>query len=440
MNADVGNILSTAQGARVLAMQKTSRELDVVSARLASGLKVGSALDNPESFFLSRALRNRAGDLTRLLDGIGQNIRVVEEAEHGIEAQLKILDLAENYLLEVEKDYLTGDIYNVRSPQENESYVTFASSADLVPYVSSQDFPLTGPITTETNQVTFSGNFFKRKSFLYTITPETVLVFDYLSTSIPEFSMIGFDNNTNFSDDNRRFWISGTQANAILTVPVAAPISTFEYNTPGLWQRIEIPVGQYFTGTFPRITFINDDDLAPYGNSSFRNITLREGEDLNLAAISVEYEKILKQLDQVAVDAQYRGINLLKNDDMTTFFNESRNSKLVTKGMNATFEGLGLETKDFGSIEAVREKINQVRAARKTLQSYASTISTDLSIIQIRRNFTEGQINVHKAGADDLTVTDLNEEGANFLALQTRQQIQTAVLAMGTPNILSVLA
>jgi hypothetical protein len=40
------------------------------------------------------------------------------------------------------------------------------------------------------------------------------------------------------------------------------------------------------------------------------------------------------------------------------------------------------------------------------LRSYASSITTDLNIIQIRDDFTSGSMNVHKAGADDLTNAD----------------------------------
>src|SRR5687768_16421408 len=102
--------MSSAQMARLLAMQKTARELDGVFLHLATGQKVTSAIDNPGSYFLARSLRNRAGDLSRLLDGIGQNIRVIQEADAGVKAGLALLDNAESYLLQLREKYLAGEL------------------------------------------------------------------------------------------------------------------------------------------------------------------------------------------------------------------------------------------------------------------------------------------------------------------------------------------
>jgi flagellin len=438
---NVGNILDAAQRVRLLAIQKTARQLDVASARLASGLKVNSAIDSPSRFFLARALTNRAGDLEKLLDGIGQNIRAVQVADNGIKASLKILDLAESYLLDVEKKYLAGEVGIGNGPAPNETPVTFASNADLIPYDAGQDAPASGTITvTGTNEVEFSGNYWRRKAFNYNVTANTVLVFEFRSTTQPEIAAIGFDNDTNFGNDDDRFYLYGTQTTGIT---YSAPTPTFAYSGSGGWEQIEIPVGQYFTGNYSHMTFIHDDDAAPFGNAAYRNIILREGPSQvanDGAAFEAGYAKIVNQLDDLVQDAHYRGINLLKGDDMTTYFNPARTSKLVTEGIDATFAGLGLDVNDFDSIGAVRAKLAQVRAARNTLRQFGSTLATDLNVIKIRENFTRAQINTSRAGVGDLTLADPNEEGANLLALQTRQQIQTSILALRPPNILSILS
>lgn len=444
MGEDVGNILGVAHRARLLSLQKTSRELDVASARLASGLKVMSALDNPNSFFLARSLRNRADDLAKLLDGIGQNIRAVQEADHGIEAQLKILDLAESYLKDVEEKFLSGKIGVAPGTAINETYVTFSSSADFIEYVAGQDAPASGPVVvTGTDQVEFMGNLWKRLAFNYNVTADTYLEFDFRSTAIPEIATIGFDNDTNFGNDANRFWIYGTQTSGIT---YAAPFPTYDYTTPGAWQTITIPVGMYFTGAFNYLNFVADDDILPLGNSGYRNIILREGPVPIYGTVaddeSIEegYLKILRQFDLIADDAHYRGIHLLKDEDMTTFFNPTRTSKLVTEGMMSTYKGLGLETVDFSSIEKIREKIDQLRVARGVLRSYASSLATDLNILTTRETFTLADVNIHEEGADKLTVADMNEEGARLLALQTRQQLNTTMMSMRTANILQILA
>jgi flagellin len=439
---DVGNIISGAQRAQLLSLQKTTRQLDVTSLRLATGQKVHSALDNPANFFLARSLRNRAADLDKLLDGIGQNIRMIEEADHGVKADLEILDLAEAYLKDIEKKYMAGEVPTTLGPAPNETWVLFNSAGQFTTYVSGQDAGGAATITGN-DTVTFAGGSpWKRLAFNYTVTAQTNLVFDYSSSFQPEVSSIGFDNDQNFGNDNDRFFIYGTQTGGVTT---AVPFPTYLYTGAGAVTHYDIPVGTYFAGNFTHLAFINDDDAAPFGNATFSKIILREGaiqpgtQISDGSSFEEEYAKIVDQLDLIAKDAQYRGVNLLKKDDMMSVFNEDRTSTLVTKGMDATRAGLGLSIEDFDSLEAVQAKIGEVRAARNKLRVYGSTLAANLNILQVRDVFTRETINVHKKGASDLTDADLNEEGATMLALQTMQQLQTMMLAMRPANVLNIL-
>ena len=49
-------------------------------------------------------------------------------------------------------------------------------------------------------------------------------------------------------------------------------------------------------------------------------------------------------------------------------------------------------------------------------------------------------INVLTEGADDLTLADMNEESANMLALQTRQQLAINALSLSSQASQSVLS
>jgi flagellin-like hook-associated protein FlgL len=73
------------------------------------------------------------------------------------------------------------------------------------------------------------------------------------------------------------------------------------------------------------------------------------------------------------------------------------------------------------------------------VRSFGSTLANNLSIIQARRDFTESTINTLQAGADDLTVADQNEEGANLLALQTRQTLGVTSLSLASQSQQAVL-
>ena len=94
MTSDV--VLSAALRNNLLSLQKTQGLIDTAQLRLSTGKKVNSALDNPQNFFASQALQNRASDLTRLLDGIGQNIQVIKAADNGITALTNLVEQADS--------------------------------------------------------------------------------------------------------------------------------------------------------------------------------------------------------------------------------------------------------------------------------------------------------------------------------------------------------
>ena len=94
MSSDV--VLTAALRNNLLSLQRTQGLIDKAQLRLATGLKVNSALDNPQNFFASQALKNRASDLNRLLDGIGQNIQVIKAADNGVSALTKLIEQADS--------------------------------------------------------------------------------------------------------------------------------------------------------------------------------------------------------------------------------------------------------------------------------------------------------------------------------------------------------
>jgi flagellin len=73
------------------------------------------------------------------------------------------------------------------------------------------------------------------------------------------------------------------------------------------------------------------------------------------------------------------------------------------------------------------------------LRSQAQAFGSNLSTVQIRQDFTKAMINTLQTGADNLTLVDSNEEGANLLALQTRQQLSTTALSLASQASQAVL-
>ena len=92
-----------------------------------------------------------------------------------------------------------------------------------------------------------------------------------------------------------------------------------------------------------------------------------------------------------------------------------------------------------GGTEDINESIKEATAAINTLRTYASTFGNNYSIVQTREEFTNNLINVLEEGADKLTLADMNEESANMLALQTRQQLAINSLSLASQAAQSVL-
>ena len=159
------------------------------------------------------------------------------------------------------------------------------------------------------------------------------------------------------------------------------------------------------------------------------------------AKYAEQFDGVLDQIDQLVQDTSYKGINLLNGDDLTVVFNESRTSTLELKGVTFNSTGLGFtaseaEWKDNANID---KSLDQITKATSLLRAQASEFGQNLSTVQIREDFTENMINNLQTGADKLTLADMNEETANMLALQTRQQLGVNSLSMASQAAQSVL-
>jgi flagellin-like hook-associated protein FlgL len=191
-------------------------------------------------------------------------------------------------------------------------------------------------------------------------------------------------------------------------------------------------------------------------------------ESSTRAKLASQFNELRSQVDNVMEDASYSGVNLLKNtsnpftvgaDNMTVKFNERIDSKsvnqLIVSGLGASdFNSImarsAVATGTAGSttvwgqtgtaaITAINSAIRAIDSALVTVRQSAQTFGTNSSMLEIRREFTENIINTLKGGAADLVNADLNEESANLLSLQTRQQLGTISLGIAQQSEQSVL-
>ncbi|MBU6235556.1 MAG: flagellin [Alphaproteobacteria bacterium] len=99
-------VLSAALRNNLLSLQRTQGQIDRAQGVLSTGLKVASALDDPQNFFASQSLKNRSSDLSRLLDGIGQSIQTIKAADAGVTSVTKLVEQAQS-IVDSARDALT---------------------------------------------------------------------------------------------------------------------------------------------------------------------------------------------------------------------------------------------------------------------------------------------------------------------------------------------
>ncbi|UPJ52076.1 flagellar hook protein [Bradyrhizobium sp. 200] len=156
----------------------------------------------------------------------------------------------------------------------------------------------------------------------------------------------------------------------------------------------------------------------------------------------IQYNNIINQITTTAQDASFNGINLLGGDTLKLTFNETGKSTLNIQGVNFNPAGLGLDVLNTGAFKdnaAINDIVTALSGASSTLRSQASAFGSNLSIVQIRQDFSKNLINVLQTGSSNLTLADTNEEAANSQALSTRQSIAVSALALANQSQQSVL-
>jgi flagellin-like hook-associated protein FlgL len=156
-----------------------------------------------------------------------------------------------------------------------------------------------------------------------------------------------------------------------------------------------------------------------------------------------QYNNIITQITTTSQDSSFNGINLLNGDDLKLTFNETGKSTLNIKGVTYNAAGLGLALltsgTDFLDNNSANATLTKISNASTTLRTEASTLGSNLSVVQIRQDFNKNLINVLQTGSANLTLADTNEEAANSQALSTRQSIAVSALALANQSQQSVL-
>jgi flagellin-like hook-associated protein FlgL len=189
---------------------------------------------------------------------------------------------------------------------------------------------------------------------------------------------------------------------------------------------------------------------AVNGGTGASNQTKIGGNEVRKNLIS-QFNDLRTQLDKLAGDASFNGINLLKADKLKLTFNEdgTNNIEIQAKDTAGTVRAIDTSEKslnigaatdaEFSDDSKLDARLDALSKAVTTLNTQSSTFGSALTTIQTRQDFTKSMINTLQAGADSLVNADLNEESATLLALNTRQQLSQTALSLASQADQAVL-
>jgi flagellin-like hook-associated protein FlgL len=380
-----GIVLSASVRQNLLSLQSTASLLATTQNNLATGNKVNSALDNPTSYFTAQSLNNRASDIGNLLDSIGNGVQVLQAANTGITSLQKLVDTAKSIANQV-LQAPTG--YSAKSSATSAAAIV-GTAANLVDGVGIKAGTLT---------IAASGAL---PAVSVTLTANETL--DQVNASLSANNLVASIDSTN------HLVITNTSNDAASST-----------------------LGAVAFGGGGSTTFAAA--VAPTADAASQTIR---------ANLVTQYNNIIAQITTTTQDSSYNGINLLNGDNLKLTFNETGKSTLNISGVTYDATGLGLKAAvagiDFLDNNSANTAITALSNASSTLRSEASTLGSNLSIVQIRQDFSKNIINVLQTGSSNLTLADTNQEAANSQALSTRQSIAVSALALANQSQASVL-
>jgi flagellin len=170
--------------------------------------------------------------------------------------------------------------------------------------------------------------------------------------------------------------------------------------------------------------------------------TAVSGTSTTRTTLQTNYNALLTQIDQLAGDASYNGVNLLNSNNLTVDFNETGTSSLTITGVNFNHLGLGLAAitgSGFQSGSTITTAETAINAAISTVRAQTETFGTNSSTISTRQTFETNLINTLQTGASNLVLADQNQASANLLTEQTQQQLEISALSIANEANQSVL-
>ncbi len=466
--------LTAGMRSNLVSLQGTVDLLNRTQERLSTGKKVNTALDNPLNYFTAKALNSRASDLAAFKDGMSEAVQTIKAANTGITAIEGLLAQAKAV---------------ASTAKAGSANVISSVTVDLASVTAGQTISIGG----QTLTAVASDNWTQKSINFTAITfGDTITIGSttYTASSADSASTFIVAANMNYSATT---FLAKVGAVGAVAAGASSAVATLDLN----WATSAITVSENGSGTAissATVTAVGSNQFSIAGTNgqdatnlaaaitaavttitaaaSGAQVTLTAATgaatltaasvtttatsmtnaDVTIASAdrlsyATQFNDIMNQLDLVATDSGYKGINFLAaGNTLDVEFGATAGDKITLNGFDASAaallakaDGTKTATLSWATNANVDVDIAGLTAATATLKTQSSNLSSGLSIINTRQDWVKGMVNTLTEGSDKLTLADMNEEGANMLMLQTRQTLGTTALSLSAQAAQSVL-
>jgi len=385
--------LSAAVRDSLLSLQSTKAFISRTQGRLSTGLAVSNPIDDAVKFFQAKTLSDRASDFAEKKSGIDQGISTLAAALDGtagienIVSQLKGIALAAKSATSSTIGELVSQFNDLRTQVNNLASDTTFQGLNLI---NGTGTTLTVNFSTDTSS-TLAVNSVDVTSDARGLAVRSALTAAELTGTSLNVSY-DFGTSVSLSDGGSLSVTYAGQSDATFT----SGTYTFEYGS----LTVTVTVGS--AGA----------TAATYTTTQ----TIAAGTTL---ALTIGSE------GSNGTGADVGGI-----EGVLSAGGAAVSLSTVT----------GVYVVDAAFTTQINALVNSLDAALTTLRTKSQTLGSNVALLQTRLEFTSNYVNTLQQGADKLTLADLNAEGANLLALQTRQQLGISALSFAGQAEQSILA
>ncbi len=472
--------LTSAMRNSLLNHQQIKDLTATVEKRLATGKKVNDILDGPVEYFKAKGLYDKADSLLKRKDDIDQAISTLKATQHGLTSGRAIIEqvkglaeearnasAAQRTILEAQANKLLGEYNNLIADTHMNGTNLLVEEDFVATFDGVNDHINVGDIghsltdlsnftwvqTTDTSSY-MTGHYEQggnQRGFYLGLTASgelNVLISGdgtYGTSKNYETTVPINDGNwhhVGFTWDNGdlRLYVDGAEAAVVMndddpitsmhnptvdmTIGALKPGGPFfegSMSNTGLWNEALTPsevATLYTSGAIPGSSLEGywpldeGNGTTAYDSSGNGNDGTIQNANLSDFWANTDAPTAGEYAEDLIVDFSDNTTHTIHSVDMRTFSLGIVGVDFSSAGLDATLDGLD--------------------AALNRIDSTAASFATDFALLQTRLEFTEDLINTHEEAGDKLTLADLEEESANRLALETREQL--SIFSMTNSN------